>query len=117
MGIQVRCISRASTRSEPRSASRAESKNSATKSKFAKQLNHAKFLGRKQEKGRGENLSLFMVRRRAADAGIETANRRPCFPRHRNHGGVTPALRAILATAWRPLPRYGLGAAPRGRPC
>jgi hypothetical protein len=39
----------------------------------ARQLNHAKFLGRKQENGRDENLSLFMVRRRAADAGIETA--------------------------------------------
>jgi hypothetical protein len=39
----------------------------------ARKLNHAKFLGRKQENGRDENLSLFMVRRRAADAGIETA--------------------------------------------
>ena len=44
-------------------------------------------------------------------------DRLPYFPRHRNHGGVMPTLRAILATPWRTYPELVLAASTRRRPC
>jgi hypothetical protein len=52
IAISEHSISHAPIRSEPRSASRAESKSSATKSKFAKQPKCVSFLEEKIERGR-----------------------------------------------------------------